>query len=208
MMYVFPMCSAFLISVAVLFKCADNILSSLRAGGNVLVTVDTAGRVLELCQLLVGCGNLVVCFHWRTTSYTYQYNLFFIIWNKAVFMRIPNHFLFSISSSPPPPLSLSLFLYTMLSALGSALAEPRLRLVSVLPSPTQQCQLQRHRICKVTGKTRHSCRHDSARLCPVRYCTTSRGSHFCCAISYWAGSFFACASASRVGIWKFCVCAD
>ncbi|XP_065184481.1 cleavage and polyadenylation specificity factor subunit 2-like [Sycon ciliatum] len=30
----------------------NNILATLRASGNVLVTVDTAGRVLELCQLL------------------------------------------------------------------------------------------------------------------------------------------------------------
>ena len=31
-----------------------NILNTLRRGGNILIAVDTAGRVLELSQLLVG----------------------------------------------------------------------------------------------------------------------------------------------------------
>ena len=33
---------------------AANILNTLRRNGNVLIAVDTAGRVLELSQLLVG----------------------------------------------------------------------------------------------------------------------------------------------------------
>ena len=36
-----------------LFCVTANILNTLRRGGNILIAVDTAGRVLELSQLLV-----------------------------------------------------------------------------------------------------------------------------------------------------------
>lgn len=38
-----------------LFCVTANILNTLRRGGNILIAVDTAGRVLELSQLLVCC---------------------------------------------------------------------------------------------------------------------------------------------------------
>ena len=45
-----------------MFMCccsAANILQTMRNNGNVLVAVDTAGRVLELAQLLVGLFAIV-----------------------------------------------------------------------------------------------------------------------------------------------------
>lgn len=39
-----------------------NILQTVRGGGNVLVVIDTAGRVLELAQLLDQVYNI---FYWR-----------------------------------------------------------------------------------------------------------------------------------------------
>ena len=43
----------FILSLSLSLLCTDNILTTLRRDGNVLIAVDTAGRVLELSQLLV-----------------------------------------------------------------------------------------------------------------------------------------------------------
>ena len=48
------------------FCVTANILNTLRRGGNILIAVDTAGRVLELSQLLV-CLHNVYC---ACASYT------------------------------------------------------------------------------------------------------------------------------------------
>ena len=47
-------------SPCVILCIPANILNTLRRGGNILIAVDTAGRVLELSQLLV-CLHDINC---------------------------------------------------------------------------------------------------------------------------------------------------
>ena len=56
------MCLLLFVVCCLLCGDTDNILTTLRRDGNVLIAVDTAGRVLELSQLLVCCVCVcVVC---------------------------------------------------------------------------------------------------------------------------------------------------
>ena len=50
-----------LINCVISFSSSDNIHTAVRRDGNVLLAVDTAGRVLELAQLLV--RNFTSVFH-------------------------------------------------------------------------------------------------------------------------------------------------
>ena len=53
---VFPLCQTDW-SLLHFISLSDKIVNTLRKNGNVLISVDTAGRVLELSQLLVRIGG-------------------------------------------------------------------------------------------------------------------------------------------------------
>jgi len=54
----------------VCYYFAATILHTMRSDGNVLVAVDTAGRMLELAQLLVG---FIKCNFYKSHSETFVY---------------------------------------------------------------------------------------------------------------------------------------
>ena len=56
------------VSCYVILCAPANILNTLRRGGNILIAVDTAGRVLELSQLLV---RLYCLFHMKHALYLF-----------------------------------------------------------------------------------------------------------------------------------------
>lgn len=64
-----------------------NILNTLRRGGNILIAVDTAGRVLELSQLLVCVYNVTCLFVFSRSSYMYIKQLFIFISPKDQMWR-------------------------------------------------------------------------------------------------------------------------
>ncbi len=69
--------------------CAANILKTLRGNGNVLIAVDTAGRVLELSQLLVSSNTRTHTHtHTHTCMHTCSHSLYYVhkmneLWQNA-----------------------------------------------------------------------------------------------------------------------------
>ena len=169
----------FMADVIILFYL-DNILTTLRRDGNVLIAVDTAGRVLELSQLLVSIltgPRPILCtsaFHnMREKRFGSKTESLYCVCVSLPSLSPPSPFRLPPSSlslslspspspSPSPSLSLSLStpslpppasLFLPLSPPpGPGLEKSGEWAVCLLHCSAQQRQLQCRGVCKVTGE--------------------------------------------------------
>ena len=157
----------FMADVIILFYL-DNILTTLRRDGNVLIAVDTAGRILELSQLLVSIltgPRPILCtsaFHnMREKRFGSKTGSLYCVCVPLPSLSPPSPFRLppsslslplSLSLSPPSlPPSASLFL-PLPTPPGPGLEKPGEWAVCLLHCSAQQRQLQCRGVCKVTGE--------------------------------------------------------
>lgn len=177
------------------------ILQTMRNDGNVLVAVDTAGRMLELAQLLVRnklksewymhlqgtfmfiyvkqtrvWHNCLVYTHvhsfsnwmhpkikrnWRKLyMYLKNSNCINCFWNfkRGNKSLVTNCYIYGISLMSLSNTEMHSTIETLISRqsltlVGPDVEECRVRPLSLLSRPAQQCQLQCGRICKISGNT-------------------------------------------------------